>query len=65
MMLLLTLDVAVLSSRLKRIYSIVCLLIALTAVSYAAEQPRKCIAAPFVSGGVTVNGSFPIFLFKN
>ena len=63
MMRLLTLDVAVLSSRLKRICSIVCLLMALTAV--AAEQPRKCIAAPFVSGGVTVNGSFPIFLFKN
>ena len=63
MMRLLSLDVAVLSSRLKRICSIVCLLIALTAG--VAEQPRKCIAAPFVSGGVTVNGSFPIFLFKN
>ena len=39
---------------LKRICSIVCLLMALTAV--AAEQSRKCIAAPFVSGGVTVDG---------
>lgn len=62
---LLTLDVAVLSFRLKRFCAMFCLLMALTAVSYAVEQPRKCIAAPFVSGGVTVNGSFPIFLFKN
>ena len=63
MMRLLTLDVAVLSTRLKRFRAMFCLLIALTAG--AAEQPRKCIAAPFVSGGVTVDGSFPIFLFKN
>ena len=44
---------------LKRIGSALCLLLFLTAVGYAAEKKethQKCIAAPFVSGKVTLDG---------